>query len=264
MAVNVDPLVSPPPEEVPLKDAPLVRVIAQIRFPEILSIEQRSFVAPFQEALREAYPVLRLDQTPGLLVRPAGVAAKPMVAWRFNDIDGNWRVSLTSEFLALETTNYESRSDFLARFRVALEALSEYFDPKQVDRLGVRYIDRITGSAVDEISALVQPEVRGISGTLAASHADHSLTETLFAVEDARVVARWGQLPPRGTVDPAAIEPAEEKSWILDLDMFSSNATPFVVDRVVEDARRYAERIYAIFRWAVTDDFLRRYGGNLG
>jgi uncharacterized protein (TIGR04255 family) len=264
MPVNVDPLVSPPPVEVPLKDAPLVRVIAQVRFPEILSIEQRSFVAPFQEALRHAYPVLRLDQTPGVLVGAIGVvAAKPMLAWRFNDIDGNWRVSLTSEFLALETTKYTSRSDFFARLRVALDALSEHFDPKQVDRLGVRYIDRITGGAVDEIAALVRPEVRGIAGTLAASHAGHSLSESLFAVDDARVLARWGQLPPRGTVDPAAIEPAEEKSWILDLDMFSASPTPFVADRVVEDARLYAERIYAIFRWAVTDDFLRRYGGVL-
>lgn len=47
----------------------------------------------------------------------------------------------------------------------------------------------------------------------------------------------------------------------LDLDMFSATPTPFVVDQVVEQAQRYAERIYTIFRWAVTDEFLVRYGG---
>jgi hypothetical protein len=36
---------------------------------------------------------------------------------------------------------------------------------------------------------------------------------------------------------------------------------PFVVDRVVAEAERYAERVYTIFRWAVTNDFLVRYGG---
>jgi hypothetical protein len=36
---------------------------------------------------------------------------------------------------------------------------------------------------------------------------------------------------------------------------------PFSVDRVVEEAQGYAARIYAIFRWAVTDEFLTRYGG---
>jgi uncharacterized protein (TIGR04255 family) len=83
----------------------------------------------------------------------------------------------------------------------------------------------------------------------------------MFELPDARVLARWGRLPAGATVDPAAIEPAQEKSWILDLDMFSAAPMPFAVDRAVAEAQRFAERIYTIFRWAVTDDFLRRYGG---
>ena len=51
--------------------------------------------------------------------------------------------------------------------------------------------------------------------------------------------------------------------FILDLDMFSSAPMPFAVDRVVAEAQRYAERIYTIFRWAVTKDFLVRYGAKL-
>lgn len=68
-------------------------------------------------------------------------------------------------------------------------------------------------------------------------------------------------LPAGGTVDPAAIEPAKEKSWVLDIDMFSGAPMRFDVERVVAEARRHAERVYTIFRWAVTDDFLARYGG---
>jgi uncharacterized protein (TIGR04255 family) len=262
MSAILDPLVAPPPAEVPLKDAPLVRVIAQVRFPEILAVEQRDFVAPFQEALRATYPVLRQEQTQGLLLSPAGIApTKPQLAWRFGDIDGHWRVSLTPEFLALETTKYTSRSDFCARLRAVVEALDEHVEPKLIDRLGVRYIDRITGAAVDEIASLVRPEVRGITGTDAATHVAHALSESMFELPDARVLARWGRLPAGTTVDPAAIEPAQEKSWILDLDMFSAAPMPFAVDRVVAEAQRFAERIYTIFRWAVTDDFLRRYAG---
>ncbi|MEQ1568212.1 MAG: TIGR04255 family protein [Myxococcota bacterium] len=258
----MDPLVAPLPAEVPLKDAPLVRVIAQLRFPEILSVEQRDFVAPFQEAIRAKYPVLRQEQTQGILLGPAVLApARPQIAWRFGDTDGHWRVSLTPEFLALETTKYLSRSDLLGRLKEVATALDEHIKPAQVDRLGVRYIDRITGSAVDDIARLVRAEVRGITGTVAATHASHALSESMFAVDDARVLARWGFLPPGATVDPAAIEPATEKSWLLDLDMFSATPTPFVVDRVVERAQRYAERIYTVFRWAMTDEFLVRYGG---
>lgn len=262
MSATVDPLVAPLPAEVPLRDTPLVRVIAQLRFPEILSVEQREFVAPFQEAIRSTYPVLRQELTQGLLLGPGGVApARPQVAWRFGDTDGHWRVSLTPEFLALETTKYVSRADFFGRLRMIAQALLEHLEPARLDRLGVRYIDRITGDAVDDIATLVRPEVRGITGTIAATHAAHALSETMFEVGDARVLARWGCLPAGGTVDPAAIEPAQEASWILDLDMFSATPTPFVVDQVVEQAQRYAERIYTIFRWAVTDAFLVRYGG---
>ncbi len=95
----------------------------------------------------------------------------------------------------------------------------------------------------------------------ARADAAHALSESLFEVGDARILARLGFLPAGATVDPAAIEPAKEKSWLLDLDMFSATATPFVVNQVVEQALRYAERIYTIFRWAVTDEFLVRYGG---
>lgn len=263
MGVAVDPLVSPPPAEVPLKNAPLVRVIAQVRFPEILAVEQRDFVAPFQEAVRATYPVLRQEQTQGVLFSPAGIAPKPQLAWRFGDVEGDWRVSLTPEFIALETTKYTSRSDFFGRLRSVVEAVDEHLEPKLVDRVGVRYIDRITGSALDDIEKLVRPEVRGITGTAAATNARHALSESMFELTGARVLARWGCLPAGTTVDPGAIEPADDKSWILDLDMYSASPVQFSVDRVLSDAQRYAERIYAIFRWAVTDDFLRRYGGKV-
>lgn len=257
-----DPLVDPPPAEVPLDEAPLVRVIAQVRFPEILAIEQRDFVAAFQEAVRPTYPVLRQEQIQGFVMGPEGLApARPLVAWRFGDIEGHWRVSLAPGFVALETTRYRSRSDLLERFGTVLEALRAHVGPQLVDRIGVRYIDRITGPDVDDIDELVRPEVRGILATPAAGHATHALAESLFEVPEAWVRARWGRLPPNATVDPAAIEPIADQSWILDLDMSSAAPVPFSVGAAVVEARRFAERIYTIFRWAVTDGFLRRYGG---
>ncbi|MGD8207441.1 MAG: TIGR04255 family protein, partial [Thiohalocapsa sp.] len=62
MTANETPLTGPPPAEVPLSDAPLVRVIAQVRFPLVASVEKGDFIAPFQEAIRAEYPVLRPEQ----------------------------------------------------------------------------------------------------------------------------------------------------------------------------------------------------------
>jgi uncharacterized protein (TIGR04255 family) len=261
---EVSPLVGPPPQEVALPRAPLHRVIAQVRFPMVAAIEQREFIAPFQEAIRERYPVLRLEQAQNIVIAPVGVAPlKSQPAWRFAEVDQSWRVSLTPEFLALETTAYTSRSDFLARLRQALGALEKHVKPSLADRLGVRYIDRITGGAIANIAGLVRPEVRGIAGTPLEGQALHSLTESLLAVGEARLLARWGKLPPSGTVDPGAIEPIGEDSWILDLDMFTAEPRPFDVDQIVNEAQRFAERLYTVFRWAVTDEFLRLYGGEI-
>lgn len=266
MRISHDPLTSAVPTEVSLAAAPLVRVITQVRFPVVLSIEKRDFVAPFQEAIRAQYPVLRTEQTQGLLVGPQGASSMPpQVIWRFADVDGNWRISLAPNFVSIETTTYESRKNFFERFETIVKALAEHVSPRVVDRIGVRYIDRITGDAVKNITTLVRPEILGIIATPAFQNARHTLSESLFTVpkSEAQLLARWGLLPKGGTVDPAAIEPLDEVSWILDLDMFQPEPRTFDSNEVVVEARSYAERIYTFFRWAVTDDFLRLYGGKV-
>lgn len=264
MTTPESPLRMAPPLEVPLSNAPLVRVIAQVRFPLVVAIEQRDFVAPFQEAIRGQYPILRQDHMHGVLVSPAGLTPQaPQTVWRFSDETNSWRISLAPEFLALETVAYSSRSDFLARFREAVSPLATHVNPKLIDRVGVRYIDRMVGDAMKDVVVLLRPEVRGILGSPLAADASHSICESVFSVDGAGLITRWGSLPPGATVDPAAIEPTSQPSWILDLDMFSSGPTPFSVERAVQDVARFAERIYTVFRWAVTDDFLRRYGGKL-
>jgi uncharacterized protein (TIGR04255 family) len=266
MKTSRDPLTSPVPIEVPLPSAPLVRVIAQARFPQVLSIERRDFVAPFQEAIRARYPVLRTEQTHGVLVSPQGAShTSPQVIWRFADVDGKWRISLAPDFAAIETTGYESRQDFLERFEAIVQALAEHVNPRIVDRIGVRYIDRITGDSIRKISTLVRPEILGIIATEAGQYARHTLSESLFAASEpsAQLQARWGLLPEGGTVDPAAIEPLAEPSWILDLDMFRVEQRNFDPREIVADTRSYAERIYTFFRWVVTDEFLRLYGGKV-
>lgn len=266
MIPTENPLQGGPPEEVPLVDAPLVLVIAQVRFPLLTSIESRDFVAPFQEAIRSEYPVLRPEQVRGFVFGPTGVKeSRSTTTWRFSDVDGAWKVTLASDFLAIETSAYSSRVDFLNRFESVLHALVTFIDPKVVDRLGVRYIDRVVGNDLDQLPQWVRPEVCGILGTPLASAARHALCESVFELRDeqAEVLARWGLLPPKATVDPAAIEPAETASWLLDLDVYRVQTRRLDVAEVVQQARAYAERIYTIFRWAVTPEFLRRYGGRL-
>jgi uncharacterized protein (TIGR04255 family) len=264
-----NPLVDPPPREVPLTKAPLVRVIAQVRFGQILSINNAGFIAPFQEAIRRDYPLLQPERT--LLEIRGGQgdvkANSSVTAWRFFDASKSWRASLAPDFLALEALegSYSSRDDFIMRFGRLLEALEQHIDPRVIVRLGVRYIDRVTGTNLEDLPSLVYPEVAGVLASSLAGHAGQALSESIFLLPDdeGRLRARWGLVPAKATVDPSAMTPIGERSWILDLDAFVEMSEPLDVANVTRHARVLAERIYAFFRWVVTPEFLERYGGDV-
>lgn len=265
--VNFNPLTAPPPEEVPLKDAPLIRVIAQVRFPPILSIEKKDFVGSFQEAIREKYPVLQPNQTQTFVFSPQGVVQPTLLqlTWRFVDTLDSWRVSLAPNFMALETTAYSSRHDFLERLEDLLVALDKSFNPKIIERFGLRYIDRLIGQDLREISLLVKPEMAGMLAAEFRQDIHQTINESLFSIPDGdeKILARWGLIPAGVTFDPDAIEPIDEPSWILDLDMSLSKNREFNIEALMSEGKCFAERIYAFFRWAVEDDLLRRFGGEL-
>ena len=73
---------------------------------------------------------------------------------------------------------------------------------------------------------------------------------------------RWGRLPAGATTDPTSVEPIDEPSWLLDLDMFRAvQQNDFDVQSVLRDGRSFATTIHNFFRWCVTPEFLRTYGG---
>jgi len=230
----------------------------------VAAVGQQEFVAPFQKAIGSRYPVLRQEQMHALVFGLPGPGQMPFqTVWRFSDVESVWRVSLAPDFLALETTSYTNRADLLSRFAEVSSSLAEHVAPKVVDRLGVRYIDRLVGDAVTDIAKLVRPEVCGVAGTSLRTHVVHSITESIFKADSTQLLARWGSLPAGATVDPSAIEPINEPSWILDLDMFNVSPVPFSNERLLKDLAHFSERLYTFFRWAVTDEFLRRYGGSV-
>lgn len=259
-----NPFTAPLPQEVHLPKAPLERVIAQVRFPEILEIGDRDAVAKFQKTIRSTYPILRTEQIQGIEIGPEGIQpSKPRVAWRFSDAEGKWRVALATNFLALDTSAYKDRADFIARLVAVVKALEEVFDPGQIDRFGVRYVDRLDSGAVGDLHTLVRPEVRGIVGSDVFENVVHTIQESSMNIGDDQMMARWGILPPDTTLDPAVLDPRKDQSWFLDVDMFSTKPAPFSTDAVAENAGRYADNIYRFFRWAVTPDLLTRYGGKI-
>jgi uncharacterized protein (TIGR04255 family) len=188
---------------------------------------------------------------------------RPEPVWRFQDRDKVWRVSVGPSFLALETLKYSSRKDFLDRTDSLIEALRKTINPQLATRVGLRYLDRLDGAAVEQIADLLRREVLG-SYTLFKPAVRHILANAEFATEEgATITARWGMLPSDTTFEPNLLEPIKGSSWVLDLDMFSPAQTDFTAATLSPQLESFAKRIYAVFRYMVTKKFLAYYGGQV-
>lgn len=258
-----DPLRGPPPPEIPLARAPLLRVIAQVRFPTILAVRSADRVSGFQEIVRDRYTRLEREEITMVSVGPIAVPEpghEAMVHWRFWDDQRRWRTTLTQEFVAIETTAYESRADFVAKFGEVLRAFQEVFHPKFVTRLGARYIDQIRAPALARIADMLIPELLGPQKVF-GDEAQQLITAVSAKAPPGTFIGRWGKLPRGTTIDPSLMPPSEEDSWIIDLDISETEEITFDSELLITKVRSYAERIYTIFRWMVTDEFIREYGG---
>jgi uncharacterized protein (TIGR04255 family) len=259
------PLGGKPPAERHLSKAPLERVIAQIRFPVILRIEDKSAVSKFQEAIRQHYPVLQemQSQTVQIQVGPGAPIALPSVSriWQFSDASGTWKITLARDAVSIETTSYESRGDLLGRWDIAIKALNEAFHPDIVLRIGMRYIDRVAGAHFKRFESLINPELVGSAIATLKTHLKHSLSEASFVIEEGDLLLRWGVMPPQISPDPSAISQLPHYSFVLDIDVWSMQQRQFDSTSLLSAFQQLAERAYSVFRFAVTDEFLKVYEG---
>ena len=268
MQAEPQPLATEIPANVHLPNTPLARVLAQVRFPPILSISKADAVADFQESLRSIYPHLNREEVRNVDLTKNEPDVTKATIWRLADREraAQWRVSLGSDFVALETAAYTSREDFLARLRTAVANVQEHFRPADAKRIGLRYVDRLTGDAVGRIGELVQPSVLGLlrpdetSPTALRNATVHLVTQAQLLAAEGVIQGRWGNLPPNTTYDPTVLDPVDGPTWVLDLDMFVQDTMPFEADMLAAKAGCFARRLYSVFRQMVTDEFLLFYG----
>ncbi len=269
MGTVVNAPFGPPVDEVPLPRAPLTFVVAQARFERVASISSEEFIAGFQEKIRASYPVMQRGQQAGVLLGPEGqvVTADAGVLWRFDESPERWQVVLASDFVALSTRHYTHRRDFIDRFSTVLSAVQQELRIRFCDRIGIRYVDRVTGQRLlGRLESLLKPEVLGAVAVNVGEEGVeniHTFVDTTFRLpETAELHARWGLLPAGVTFDPA-IEATNVRSWVLDLDAYSTQQVSFEPRTLAERTEALSQRIYRFFRWAVQDEFLIAHGGHL-
>ncbi|WP_306149230.1 MULTISPECIES: TIGR04255 family protein [unclassified Roseibium] len=261
MVNQIFPLAGDPPKEIPLKNAPLARVLCQVQFNDVLSISDERFIAAFQEEIRQIYPVLRKEEVEVVSLAGSRPEVKKETLWRFYDENTIWRVSLTHDFVSIETLNYSSRNDFVDRIGKVVNSAQKTIGIDPIKRIGVRYIDRILTVEPRRLQKILNQHVVGILASEFSENIDRSMTEFFAKVSNGELIARWGFVP-ANSVYEQLLSPLDKKSWVLDIDVYT---TPELYNGKIhsQDAvtvsRELAERAYAFFRWAVTDDFLNEY-----
>lgn len=155
---------------------PLTQVVCQLRFPTILKIATE-LPAEFQAQIRAHYPefATRRDEPvpeiasslpPQVAALVRQVLSSPVVAPTYDFIseDQAWRVSLSSNFVALTTMSYSRWETFWSQFEPALNALKEVYAPAYYSRVGLRYVDVVRPADLFETiqkpwSELLQPHI---------------------------------------------------------------------------------------------------------
>ena len=244
-----------------LSDAPLARVLAQVRWPELTDFRLDDVAASVARQLGADYPLKRRDAELQVVFTPTGPQQQSNgFVHRFSSATEDWTISIGESFLAIETSAYGGHDDLLSRLEIALAALAESSSIPVINRVGYRYTNRIVG--VDDLASLRERFSSSVLGGFGdvpqGLELAHSITESVYRVESSFLLVRSAQVGPHESIDPT-LAPVPEESWILDLDAYDEERVIFDIDTISSVAARLSSIASNHFHSLTTDDFLERY-----
>ena len=151
-----------------LRHDQLAQVFCQVRFATILRLRERDAVIPFQEAIRDRYPLYSEQQAINLLVTPGGVTQQPApeLQYRFTSADRSHSVFLAPDFVALESRDYADIDDFAGRLSRCVATVCELYDPAAMTRLGCAS-STIRLSSADPTESMIEAMTPALLGPVA-------------------------------------------------------------------------------------------------
>lgn len=235
---------------------PLVEVICQLRFPKILRIETSAPV-DFQESIRAEYPTLNTSHAVELpflsnpQANPSPVMIGQGLAYEFVDKGGEWKLVLSSDFIALSTLRYKKWEDFSARLSNAISLLMKHYSPSHFTRIGLRYQDLIIRSELELVQhpwrSLLQPSIIGPFASENLAEQDFIEALSVFACrldyDEAALRVRHGL---------ARKEGSEELGYLIDADFYIENITE--VSDAIHSLDRFNREAGNFFRWCITKE----------
>lgn len=248
----------PEPDRSPLARSPLALVVCQVRFDEVLAVSDTRTLRAMHEALggrHGQYPKAEKLIGQAMSIQfSAGAAsaeARPQeTGWRLSSPDGRWAITLMPTYVALETSAYTSwGDDFRPRLQRLIEATAEHIAPELEQRLGLRYVNRITeprvttpqewrGYIADEFLGVLLHEHLGPAARAAQQQIDLDLDQGILC----------------GLRHGFFVDPARDRAltYVLDFDVYREGALPFDPSDIMTTVDAFNTLVLQLFQQAIT------------
>lgn len=250
--------------------APQVKeVICQLRFPTILSINEKS-PADFQDAIRDAFPRYECrKQAPAPRLVGVGTPnakleqGAPVTHHIFLSSTGLWKIILTQDSFAISTARYNTWEDLAQRLDRPLAEFIRIYHPAYFQRIGLRYLNMFSRKELRLESTpwreLISPAYLGVLNdpSVDEKRVAKASTETQLSFpDDSHLTLRTGpgRLKVGGKLE-------DDVRFIVDIDCSASGQLSGSV--VPEKLSQLHSHASATFRGAITDTLHNALGPTL-
>jgi len=258
---------SRPVPEVHLADAPVARVLVQLRFPASTGlITDNTALTRIAAALANQYPTYQEGveasfQFAGMGQAPATSSHKTVTV---KSSSGKTAVTVSPTSITYQSSEYESRVALLRELEAVLAVAMPVVRPSSFDRIGVRYSNlfpRDERLALNVKSAIFEAEQIAQEGVTL----QQSISETVYKIDaTTALLVRSALLPAGAVIDPGLVAPAGSSgTFLLDLDGFTPGSTADTEPHeVLAKIENLAEVASGYFLWSLTEEGAKAFGAD--
>jgi uncharacterized protein (TIGR04255 family) len=253
----------------PLTNAPVYVTVAQVRFNAILKLAE--FLPTIQERFRTSgFPDYAVNKV--IVIQIANQNGQPVPTpgfqehYAFRNIEKTLSFILETDKLSFQSTRYGTFERFSETFLQGLSIVHDVVRLDFTERIGMRYLDRVSPVGSDTLDQYLVPEVRGLSDCVGGTPL-RSFYEVLSQNGDikllSRVITQTGPLafPPDLMPGDMAIDPRfaayDGLHAILDNDGFFDGRESYSSETVGRYLTAIHDAVTKAFRATVTPHALK-------
>jgi uncharacterized protein (TIGR04255 family) len=244
MADETEVLCVPASPRVRFERNTIRQTICQLRFPTLPEFETEA-PTEFVHAIRKAFPSYVRGVNLQVGVSDGAIEQTPHVTHTFQSQPPGWSVALKTDYVALDTREYQDFEDFGARLSSVVNSLVPHLDTNYFTRVGLRYIN-VLPVAGNDIDGWVNPKLLG------------PLQEGVLGM-----VSHWteaGGPTPHGSYSfryGTAKTEGERERYVLDMDFYKEAVKVAEVDPLLAEFNRMN---YDLYRWSIGEKTVAHLG----